>query len=376
MKEGVRFLTILLLYCAIPYKIHAQYSNIPMHKIDLIFAGDAMQHETQIKMAKGKDGKYSYSSYYRHISAEIKKADIAVINLETPIGTDNFSGYPSFCAPDSFLYAISDAGFNVMLLANNHIIDRGKNGALYTINLIDSIGKSYCGVYRNKEERDSLHPLIIEKEGVKTALLNYTYSTNGRAIPAPLVVNLIDKDVISKDIEKAKKLKADVIIACMHWGDEYLNTPPKRIKEMADWLLEQGVDHIIGHHPHVIQPVEIRKDTISADKHTVAYSLGNVVSNMHRRYADGGIMLRMRLRRILNCTRLASLQYLLTWIAPLNSNGTRDYTILPAATTEFKDNAHATFRLKQFLEDTRTLFRNHNRGNVKEFFLDSVRITR
>jgi hypothetical protein len=87
-------------------------------------------------------------------------------------------------------------------------------------------------------------------------------------------------------------------------------------------------------------------------------------------------MLRMRSRRILNSTRRASLQYLLTWIAPLNSNGTRDYTILPAATTEFKDNAHATFRLKQFLEDTRTLFRNHNRGNVKEFFLDSVRITR
>ena len=376
MKEAVRFLTTLLLYCAVSAELAAQYSNIPMHKIDLVFAGDAMQHETQLRMAKGENGKYSYSSYYRHISPEIKNADIAVINLETPIDTKGFSGYPSFCAPDSFLYAISDAGFNVMLLANNHIFDRGKSGALHTIGLIDSIGKSYCGVYRNMEERDSLHPLIIEKGNVKVALLNYTYGTNGRTAPPPMVVNLIDKEVMASDIEKARELKADVIIACMHWGDEYLNTPPKRIKEMTNWLLAQGVDHIIGHHPHVIQPIEIKRDTISPKKHAVAYSLGNIVSNMRKRHTDGGILLRMRLRRILNYTRLSSLQYLLTWITPTNSNGTRDFTILPAATTEFDNNTHATFRLNQFLEDTRTLFKNHNRGDIKEFFLDSVKITR
>ena len=226
------------------------------------------------------------------------------------------------------------------------------------------------------EERDSLHPLIIEKGNVKVALLNYTYGTNGRTAPPPMVVNLIDKEVMASDIKKARELKADVIIACMHWGDEYLNTPPKRIKEMTNWLLAQGVDHIIGHHPHVIQPIEIKRDTISPKKHAVAYSLGNIVSNMRKRHTDGGILLRMRLRRILNYTRLSSLQYLLTWITPTNSNGTRDFTILPAATTEFDNNTHATFRLNQFLEDTRTLFKNHNRGDIKEFFLDSVKITR
>ena len=128
MTNCFRLLITLLLYCAIPFETEAQYSNIPMQKLDLFFVGDAMQHETQFLTAKGKDGKYSYSSYYKYLSSEAKKADISVINLETPIGSKNFGGYPSFCAPDSFLHAITDAGFNLVLLANNHILDRGEEG--------------------------------------------------------------------------------------------------------------------------------------------------------------------------------------------------------------------------------------------------------
>lgn len=376
MTNCFRLLITLLLYCAIPFETEAQYSNIPMQKLDLFFVGDAMQHETQFLTAKGEDGKYSYSSYYKYLSSEAKKADISVINLETPIGSKNFGGYPSFCAPDSFLHAITDAGFNLVLLANNHILDRGEEGAIYTLNLLDTLKTPYCGIYRNMEERDSLYPLVIEKRGVKIAFLNYTYSTNGRRAPKPWVVNMIDKEVMAADIEKARSMGVDAIIACMHWGDEYLSLPPKRIEELAGWLLEQGVDHIIGHHPHVIQPIELRKDTATLKKHTVAYSLGNLVSNMHRRYADGGIALRMRMKKILNYTRVSSLEYLLTWIAPRRSDGTRDFTILPAATTVIEKNPHAEFRLKQFLEDTRTLFGKHNKGEIKEFFIDSVRITR
>ena len=376
MIRSCRLLLALLVYCVIPLPLEAQYSYVPMHKLDLFFVGDAMQHETQFLTAKGSDGKCSYSSYYTHISPVAKSADISVINLETPIGDKNFGGYPSFCAPDSFLYAITDAGFNLVLLANNHILDRGKEGALYTLNLLDTLKTAYCGIYRNMEERDSLYPLIIEKKGLKVAFLNYTYSTNGRTAPKPLVVNMIDKEVMANDIAKAKSMGTDAIIACMHWGDEYTSLPPKNVQELAEWLLEQGVDHIIGHHPHVIQPIELRKETNTPDKHVVAYSLGNLVSNMHRRYADGGIALRMQLKKILNYTRVSSLKYMLTWIAPKRSDGTRDFSILPAATTITEKNSHAEFRLKQFLEDTRYLFKKHNKGDSEEFFIDSVRVTR
>ena len=180
---------------------------------------------------------------------------------------------------------------------------------------------------------------------------------------------------IENDIYKAKSKGADVIIACMHWGDEYVKTPPKRVQTMSQWLIEQGVDHIIGNHPHVIQPIEIREDSITPDKHVVAYSTGNLVSNMSLRGTDGGMMIKMRLKKILNYTRVASLEYLLTWIAPKSNNGKRDFTILPAATTKCSEESYAHNRLQQFLNDTKTLFDKYNKGDIREIISDSVDIT-
>ena len=351
----------------------AQSSHIPFHKIDLLFAGDIMQHQKQLEMAAVGDNTYSFSKYYRHISMVIEDAGISIANLETPIGPNRFSGYPSFCAPDSFLYAAKNAGFDVMLLANNHCLDRGKSGALHTIALLDSLGIHHCGVYRNSQEREKRYPLLLEKEGIRIALLNYTYGTNGYSTPYPLVVNLIDKETISADITKAKEMKPDAIIACMHWGDEYVSLPPKEIKDLADWLLEQGVDHIIGNHPHVLQPIEIRDRDCSPDKNVVVYSTGNLVSNMSKRGTDGGMMVRMSLWKVLDNCWLSSLRYLLTWIAPENNNGARDFTILPAATT--KAAGVAAHKLETFLNDSREMFHRYNKGEVYEFTTDSVKIT-
>ncbi|MBO7231127.1 MAG: CapA family protein [Bacteroidaceae bacterium] len=355
--------------------VSAQDSNTFFQKTRLIFAGDVMQHKLQLDEAKRDDGTYSYSHWYRHITEEVKKADIAIANLETPIYKEGFNGYPSFCAPDSFLYAIRDAGFNTILFANNHCLDKGKRGALHTLNLLDSLGISHCGVYRNIEEREERYPLIIDSNGVKVAILNYTYGTNGNSIPAPIVVNLIDKPTIEEDIFKAKSKGADVIIACMHWGDEYVRIAPKRVHELSQWLIEQGVDHIIGNHPHIIQPIEIREDTDTPDKHAVAYSTGNLVSNMSLRGTDGGLMIRMELKKILNYTRISSFEYFLTWIAPKKGDGSRDFTILPASSTRFINNSNAEKRLRQFLDDTKELFLKHNRGDIKEFISDSVVVT-
>lgn len=334
-----------------------------------------MQHSGQLAEARREDGTYSYSHWYRYITKEIKKNHFAIANLETPIYKNSFSGYPSFCAPESFLYAIRDAGFNVILFANNHCFDKGKKAAMHTLNLLDSLNIAHCGVYRNAEEREQRYPLLIEHNGIRIAILNYTYGTNGNSIPEPMVVNLIDKAIIEKDILDAKSMHADAIIACMHWGDEYVRIPSKRVEELSHWLIEQGVDHIIGNHPHIIQPIEVREDSETPDMHTVVYSTGNLVSNMSLRGTDGGMMIRMELRKIMNYTRVISLGYLLTWIAPKKSNGERDYTILPAATTIIQGNQHAQKKLHEFLNDTRELFKKYNKGDIRELTGDTVRIT-
>lgn len=374
-----RIITILLIYCATASTAIAQYIPVAkdgysIHNISLLFAGDIMQHSAQLNAAKKEKGVYSFSDNYRYIKKYISAADIAVGNLETPIGKSGFSGYPSFCAPDSFLYAAAGAGFDVLLFANNHCLDKGKATAIYTLDLMDSMGIAHCGVYRNAQEREERYPLIIEKNAVRIALLNYTYGTNGRAVPSPLVVNLIDKEVMAKDIEKAKSMKPDVIIACMHWGDEYVSLPPARVKEMADWLIAQGVDHIIGNHPHVIQPAEIRFNEERCQQNSIVYSTGNLLSNMSLRRTDGGMMVNMRLMKFLNMTRLTSLGYMLTWIAPKGSDGRRDFTIYPAATTEISGNINAKNKLELFLNDSRRLLEKHNKGNIKELKGDSVRI--
>ena len=355
--------------------VSAQDGNTFFQKTKLIFAGDVMQHKQQLDEARTNEGTYSYSHWYRHIAKEVKQADIAVANLETPIYKEGFNGYPSFCAPDSFLYAIRDAGFNVILFANNHCMDKGKRGALHTLDLLDSLGISHCGVYRDIKEREERYPLVVESNGVNIAILNYTYGTNGNNIPSPIVVNLIDKPTIEEDIFKARSKGADVIIACMHWGDEYVRIPPKRVQELSQWMIEQGVDHIIGNHPHIIQPIEIREDSETPDRHAVVYSTGNLVSNMSLRGTDGGMMIKMELKKILNYTRIASLEYFLTWIAPKDSNGNRDFTILPASSTIFTGNSFAQKKLQLFLDDTRELFTKHNKGEIREFVGDSVRIT-
>ena len=343
-----------------------------VQQVNLLFAGDIMQHETQLNMAKQSNGEYSFSYCFRHIKETIKSADISIANLETTIGESGYSGYPSFCAPDSFLYAVKEAGFKVLLFANNHCMDKGKRGALHTLALLDSLQIAHCGVYRNEKERRERYPLIIEKRGVRVAILNYTYSTNGREIPKPMVVNLIDKEIIARDIQAAKEKKPDAIIACMHWGDEYVSLPSQQIKELSNWLIEQGVNHIIGNHPHVVQPLEIRESKTMPEKNVVAYSTGNLVSNMSLRRTDGGIMIAMKLLKIMNYTRPTNVRYLLTWIAPKEKDGKRDFTIYPAATTQIQGWDYAEQKRQLFIEDSRSLFKKHNKGDITEMTIDTV----
>lgn len=376
MRQVLRTFLLTIIMFALPGITVAQIFTTPIQQVDLLFAGDIMQHEAQLKMARQSNGEYSFSYCFRHIKEFVRSADISVANLETTIGKSGYSGYPSFCAPDSFLHAVKDAGFKVLLFANNHCMDKGKRGALHTLDMLDSLQIAHCGVYRNAKEREERYPLIVEEKGVRVAILNYTYSTNGREIPSPMVVNLIDKETIARDIQSAREKRADAIIACMHWGDEYVSLPPQRVKELGDWLIEQGVDHIIGNHPHVVQPLEIRESSTTPDRNVVAYSTGNLVSNMSLRRTDGGMMIAMKLMKILNYTRPRDVRYLLTWIVPKSEDGKRDFTIYPAATTEIDGWEYAEQKRQLFINDCRSLFDKHNKGDIKEMSIDTVRISR
>ena len=348
----------------------AQSITLPFSRLGILFAGDIMQHQSQLDAARRSDGTYSYSPCYRYIKKDVSGADIAVANLETTIGARGFGGYPSFCAPDSLLYAVRDAGFDVLLFANNHCLDRGRKGALYTMQMMDSLGILHCGVYRDSVDRESRYPLMLDRNGIRVALLNYTYGTNGIPVPAPLIVNLIDKDVIAADIVKAKTQKADVIICCVHWGDEYVSLPPKSVRDLADWLLEQGVHHVIGGHPHVLQPMELHDDVRTADKHAVVYSLGNLISGMYDRRRDGGAMVRLELHQFAGITSFHSLSYALTWVARPNRDDEDNFVIYGAEAHPDRLNSVTRGKMQEFIDDSRTLFNKYNKGNVWEYIIE------
>ncbi len=264
---------------------------------DLVFVGDAMQHSKQLASARTPEGDYDYSECFTAIEPYIKSADFAVVNLETPLGGAPYSGYPMFCAPDSFLAQLKKSGFDFVLAANNHTLDRRDKGVIRTIGQFEQQQIPYTGIYRNKAERDSIVPVIRDINGFKVAFLNYTYGTNGINIQGDIVVDYIDRNKIASDIRKSRESGAEIIAACMHWGVEYVLLPNREQKNLVNFLEEQGVDLIIGGHPHVIQPMEMRLNKTTGKKMFIVYSLGNFISAMHKTDTQGGAMARVRLKR-------------------------------------------------------------------------------
>lgn len=333
--------------------------------ITLLFAGDLMQHGPQIKAAEIK-GAYDYSSYFHALKGEISKADIAVANLEVTLGGKPYVGYPRFSAPDGFIYAVKQAGFDVLLTANNHCMDRGQKGLERTIRMLDSLHLKHVGTYKNKTERLKHYPLMVEKNGFKIAFLNYTYDTNGLPVISPNVVNIIDKEQIKKDILAARCLRPDVIIACMHWGIEYQTLPRQTEKELAEWMVHMGVDHVIGSHPHVLQPIEAHEDSITPERHLIVYSLGNFGSNMSKPDTDGGAMVKLTLKKVFDHTLMQDCGYTFIWTSRPHINGEKGYLLYPSTyiNKELEKEEHNYFNT--FLNRARTLYKRYNKG-IKEY---------
>lgn len=338
----------------------------PPQKLTLIFAGDLMQHEGQINAARTASG-FDYSDCFKYVKEEISRADLAIGNLEVTLDGKPYTGYPAFSAPDEYLQAIKDAGFDVLTTANNHCLDRSKKGLERTILMLDSLKLSHAGTYIDTAARARTYPLLIERNGFRIALLSYTYGTNGIKTIAPNIVNYIDKEQISTDLDSARLKQPDAIIACMHWGEEYQSLPGKEQTSLAEWLIGRGVTHVIGCHPHVVQPLELRTDSRTGQQHVIAYSLGNFISNMTGRRTDGGLLFKLELTKDTARTYVSHCGYSLVWTARPVLSQKKNHTLYPLCTEIDSLPAAARNRLKIFVKDTRALFRKHNR-NINEYF--------
>lgn len=259
--------------------------------------GDIMCHNSQFKDAYNSEtSTYDFSYVFDNISTYTKTADLCVGNLETTFAGEEkgYSGYPQFNTPDNLAYELKGIGLDVLTTAGNHALDTGYTGLSRTIDVLNDADISHLGTYQSQEEQDKV--LIKFVKGLKIAFVNYTYGTNGIPVPKDKTycVNLIDKELISKQLDVAKSQNPDIIIACMHWGNEYQTKQNSTQMELADFLIQNGADIILGTHPHVLQPYEKRTVTLengSTRNGFVAYSLGNFISDQNAKYTRSSIIL-------------------------------------------------------------------------------------
>ncbi|MBN2522815.1 MAG: CapA family protein [Bacteroidales bacterium] len=358
--KHIDFFFLFILFC----RSGLPQDTLPLpdtNKLVMIFAGDIMGHDTQIVGAYDEAGKrYNYEPTFRYICDYISTADIAVGNLEVTLAGPPYKGYPQFSSPDELALEAKKAGFDVLINANNHALDRGITGFQRTLDILDSLQLLRAGTYRDTSEKEKYHPLIIEKNNIRIALLNYTYGTNGLKIDPPYIINRIDRKQIQVDLEKAKLAEADFTIVCMHWGKEYEREENAEQAELADFIFKMGADAIVGSHPHVIQPIRfLTFPDDSANTYPVVYSLGNFVSNQRAQYKDGGIIAELHFSKISNNIRLDSLLYLPYWVwREDHKEGKSTFYVLPVAKYEtnpdsFNLTSGDIYRLNRFADDSR-----------------------
>ncbi len=257
-----------------------------------VFAlGDNLLHMPVVNSGKKEDGTYEYSHLFSKIQPAIKNADMAVIGQESVFGGEElgYSGYPLFNSPSDMGKTLLKEGFDVVLHASNHVLDKMTAGVENTLEFWEDYPHmTVLGINKDKESQREVE--IKEIKGAKIALLNYTYGTNGIPLPESksYLVDLIDEKAIETDCKYAEE-NADFTIAFMHWGTEYSIRPDKSQQALAKKMCEWGTDLIIGSHPHVIEPVDwIESD--NGNKMLVYYSLGNYVSRqLEARNLLGGI---------------------------------------------------------------------------------------
>ena len=267
----------------------------------ILIMGDVMMHRDQISNSARPDGQYDFSTYFTHIGDVIKGADLAVANMEFTLAGKPYSGYPCFSAPDGYEDYVASMGVDVFLMANNHILDKGKSGLERTLSrygaMEDAGVVKFTGVSVTEEDDRRRFPLVMAVRGTRVALINFTYGTNIKGDGGYPKVHLTDKEEIEAAVLRARRIGAEFVIALPHWGTEYVLRHSKAQEDLADWLVSVGCDAVVGAHPHVVQDYEKVAAFTGGRLKTVpvVYSLGNIVSNMSATNTQVGLMALLRI---------------------------------------------------------------------------------
>lgn len=322
-----------------------------VYRARLLFAGDVMAHLPQTVAARRADGTYDFFEQFRCVKPRFDTADLVTVNLETTLSpTAPYSGYPCFRTPSALACALRRAGVDVAVTANNHCCDAGARGIAATLAALDEAGIRHTGTFVDTLRHGSDHPLRVEVNGIRIALFNYTYGTNGLPVPAGTTVNRIDTAAIARDLAKVDRQSTDCVIAVVHWGDEYMRRPSSEQRMLAAFLRRCGVDLVIGSHPHVVQPFE--RDSTGA----VFYSLGNFVSNQRQRYCDGGLMAEVEVvKRVAGDTMPRRTVRYVSRAVPVWVALPRYRILPPEAADTLPMPPHDRVSYERFLRDTREL---------------------
>ncbi len=337
----------------------------------LLAVGDIMMHSPQVPAGYNPETKtYNYDPFFSEVKEILSGGDWVIGNLETPIaGADKgFKGYPRFNAPDALADALKAAGFNILTTANNHSMDQNEEGLLRTLDILDGRGILHTGTARTSEEAEEL--LIVTKNGISMAILNYTYGTNGLPVPEgkSYLVNLLDTEQMIADIKRAREAKADVVTLALHFGVEYEREPNDTQKNLVKKLIAAGADIILGSHPHVVQPyevVEVTNEQGDSRSGFVIYSLGNFISNQGpaqgtAKYTDVGLILSLKIEKQFpeGLIQITHVDPIHTWVHKYYDPDIkrRNYRIIPieATVTSGTDDALSTKEytlLEQYLSD-------------------------
>lgn len=339
--------------------------------ISISVVGDLMCHAPQFEYARvGKDS-FDFNPVYRNVKKYLELSDFTFGNLETVTAgkeSGGYTGYPFFNTPDSYLTALKNVGFDLLVTGNNHSLDRSEKGILKTINEINKRNLKYVGTYTSKRDRDSIR--IFDVKGIKIAVLAYSYGTNGNPIPKGknYLINLIDYDLIEKDIQSAKTNGAELVLVHFHFGEEYKREPVQFQKDVVNKTIELGADIIIGGHPHVLQPVNFYKNNnAKLDSGFVAYSMGNFFSNQQDRYKYSGLILTINIKKDFSLNRfdITEVKYLPTWVFKGNTTKGKEFVIMPSTNisdTTISFSKSELLKMNQSFDDTRYIVNKYTKN--------------
>ena len=282
--------------------------------VNLTLAGDLVMHTPLNTEVLQPDGSYDYTLLFEDVGHYVSDADYALCCLEASMtGKPPWTGYPMFTVPDDLAYSLKDVGFDLINMASNHSMDGWKSGINRTLDVLDEVGLDHVGTYRTQQERDENNGILVKEiNGISFAFLNFTYGTNGIPLDGfEYAVNVynhdymttlvdVNYDMLDADMAAARALNTDVIAVSVHWGAEYMTAANVYQRELADYFFEQGADLVIGGHPHVPEPIEIREiDNGDGTTRTgfLCYCLGNLLSCQTQPYTNLTAMVQLQLTK-------------------------------------------------------------------------------